>query len=212
MGLAREVWGDTSRARPVRAIRGPQPLDRRRSATAAGPPTSPPLTARGLLGVFPRWTSSTSARIARSSRTSSCSPRRWPSTRATEHREFRRRPPAPVGLRRRPDLLNSRKGYLSFYAGHVATAFSAMAAGAYTVSHRHGARVWPWLATLVVGGSVAVERVVSGHHFPTDVTAAAIAGTTIGVAIPWLHLAKGSSPVTIGPSPLGPGLALGGRF
>jgi membrane-associated phospholipid phosphatase len=120
--------------------------------------------------------------------------------------------PRPLAYANDPTFLNSGEGYLSFYAGHVATAFSAMAAGAFTVSRRHGARVWPWLATLVVGGSVAVERVVSGHHFPTDVTAAALAGTAIGITIPWLHLAERSSPVTLGPSTLGPGLALHGRF
>jgi membrane-associated phospholipid phosphatase len=120
--------------------------------------------------------------------------------------------PRPLAYAGDPAYLNSGEGYLSFYAGHVATTFSAMAVGAFTVSRRHGARVWPWLATLVVGGSVAVERVLSGHHFPTDVGAAAVVGTTIGIAIPWLHLAESSSPVTIGPSTLGPGLALGGRF
>jgi membrane-associated phospholipid phosphatase len=120
--------------------------------------------------------------------------------------------PRPLTYAGDPAFLNSGEGYLSFYAGHVATAFSAMAAGAFTVSRRHGARVWPWLATLVVDGSVAVERVVSGHHFPTDVATAAVVGTTIGITIPWLHLAGRSSPVTLGPSPLGPGLALGGRF
>ena len=83
-----------------------------------------------------------------------------------------------------PDFLDSSEGYLSFYAGHVATAFAALSAASFTVQRRYGARVWPWVATAVVGSSVAVERVASGHHFPTDVAVAAVVGTTIGITIP----------------------------
>ncbi len=120
--------------------------------------------------------------------------------------------PRPLSYAGDPQFVNSGEGYLSFYAGHVATAFSAMSAAAFTIGHRHGSRVWPWLATFVVAGSVAVERVISGHHFPTDVTVAAIVGTTTGITIPWLHLSERSPSVTIAPSSLGPGLALVGRF
>jgi membrane-associated phospholipid phosphatase len=120
--------------------------------------------------------------------------------------------PRPLAYSNDPAFVNSGEGYLSFYAGHVATAFAAMSAAAFTVGRRHGWRVWPWLATIAVAGSVAVERVVSGHHFPTDVSVAAIVGTTNGITIPWLHLAEPSSSVTIAPSPLGPGLALIGHF
>jgi membrane-associated phospholipid phosphatase len=45
---------------------------------------------------------------------------------------------------------------------------------------------------------VAVERVASGDHFPTDVAVAAVAGTAIGVTVPWLHLRRGSERISVG--------------
>ena len=75
-----------------------------------------------------------------------------------------------------PAFVNGAEGYVSFYAGHVATAFTAMSAAAFTLRRRYGAGVWPWIATVLVGGSVAFERIASGHHFPTDVATAAVVG------------------------------------
>jgi membrane-associated phospholipid phosphatase len=111
-----------------------------------------------------------------------------------------------------PAFVNSGEGYLSFYAGHVATAFAAMSAASFTVGRRYGQRVWPWIATVLVAGSVAVERVASGHHFPTDVAVAAVIGTANGIAVPWLHTRKSAVPFTIAPSPVGPGLSLLASF
>jgi membrane-associated phospholipid phosphatase len=116
-----------------------------------------------------------------------------------------------------PSFLDSSEGYLSFYAGHVATAFAALSAASFTVQRRYGARTWPWIVTALVGASVAVERVASGHHFPTDVAAAAVAGTTIGVTIPWLHAREPGPPgrgprVTILPFLPGRGIAIAGSF
>jgi membrane-associated phospholipid phosphatase len=44
---------------------------------------------------------------------------------------------------------------------------------------------------------VGFERVASGHHFPTDVAVAAVAGTTIGITVPWLHLRRGPAQVAL---------------
>jgi len=52
---------------------------------------------------------------------------------------------------------------------------------------------------LLITGSVAVERVASGHHFPTDVTVAAVAGTAVGLTVPWLHFRRGDTHVQIAP-------------
>ena len=41
-----------------------------------------------------------------------------------------------------------------------------------------------------VSASVAVERVAAGWHFPTDVLAGALVGTTVGVVVPALHLRR----------------------
>lgn len=109
-----------------------------------------------------------------------------------------------------PDSLHQPEGYLSFYAGHVSTVVGALAAGAYTVRRRHGELVWPWLVAAALSGSVAVERIAAGYHFPTDVAAGAAMGLALGVAIPWLHARPGSSPISL--VPLDGGLALRGTF
>ena len=110
-----------------------------------------------------------------------------------------------------PQYLHSGEGYVSFYAGHVATAFSALSMAAFTISRRYGEQVWPWIVAGLIASSVAVERVASGHHFPTDVAVAAVAGSAIGIAVPWLHLRRGRSPVSITPM-AGGGLGLVGHF
>jgi membrane-associated phospholipid phosphatase len=110
-----------------------------------------------------------------------------------------------------PEFLDAGEGYVSFYAGHVSTAFATLSMAAFTIRHRYGERVWPWVVVGLLGGSVAVERVASGHHFPTDVTAAAVAGTTIGITIPWLHLRRSGPRVTL-TAMAGRGLGLAGEF
>ena len=110
-----------------------------------------------------------------------------------------------------PTYLHSGEGYLSFYAGHVSTAFAMTSAAAFTIRHRHGEQIWPWIVAGVVGGSVAIARVASGDHFPTDVAVAAVAGTAIGVTVPWLHLRRQPARLTLGVMG-GNGLGLAGAF
>ncbi|MBI4500967.1 MAG: phosphatase PAP2 family protein [Gemmatimonadetes bacterium] len=86
------------------------------------------------------------------------------------------------------DLLASPRGYRAFYSGHTSLAFAALSAAAMTARRRHGEKGWPWVLTMLVGGSVAAELVVSGKHFPTDVAAGALAGTAVGIVVPLLHL------------------------
>lgn len=82
---------------------------------------------------------------------------------------------------------------------------------AFTIRKRYGEQIWPWIVVGLVGGSVAFERVASGEHFPTDVAVGAVAGTAIGITVPWLHLRGGDTRVQI--VPLGArGLGLGGAF
>jgi membrane-associated phospholipid phosphatase len=121
--------------------------------------------------------------------------------------------PRPVTYAGDPKFINSGEGYLSFYAGHVATTFAALSAASFTLGRRHHQYIWPWIVTALVGGSVAVERVASGSHFPTDVAAGAVMGIAMGITIPWLHTRELPVPVTFSPSVAGsPGLALLGRF
>ena len=119
--------------------------------------------------------------------------------------------PRPRTYANDPVFLTSGEGYVSFYAGHVSTAFAGLSAAAYTVRKRYGEQVWPWIVAGLIGTSVAVERVESGHHFPTDVGVAAVVGTAIGIAVPWLHVRRGETHVQIA-SMGGNGLGLVGAF
>src|SRR3954470_6676004 len=89
-----------------------------------------------------------------------------------------------------PAFLASGEGYLSFYAGPVSPAFASLSMAAFTIRKRYGERVWPWVVAGLIASSVAVERVASGHHFPTDVIVAAVVGTAIGITVPSLHLRR----------------------
>lgn len=84
-------------------------------------------------------------------------------------------------------LVHQPRGYRSFYSGHTSIIFAALSATSMTLRLRYGERWWPWVATLLIGGSVAVERVADGRHFPTDVMLGAAMGTLVGIAVPWLH-------------------------
>lgn len=119
--------------------------------------------------------------------------------------------PRPLTYAGDPAFVASGEGYLSFYAGHVSTSFAALAATAFTIRKRYGEQIWPWIVGGLIASSVAVERVASGHHFPTDVTVAAAVGTAIGITVPWLHVRRGEAQVQI--VPLGAeGVGLAGAF
>lgn len=102
-----------------------------------------------------------------------------------------------------PKLVSSSGGYRSFYSGHTSTAFAALTATAYTMRLRRGEQVWPWIVAAGVGASVGVERVAAGRHFPSDVIVGAVAGTLVGIGVPWLHT-RGRLAIV----PAGRGLAL----
>jgi membrane-associated phospholipid phosphatase len=110
-----------------------------------------------------------------------------------------------------PAYVSAGEGYLSFYAGHVSIAFAGLSMTAFTIRQRYGEKVWPWVVGGLIATSVAVDRVASGDHFPTDVTVGALVGTGVGLAVPWLHLHRGETHVRI--TPVGShGLGLAGTF
>jgi membrane-associated phospholipid phosphatase len=76
------------------------------------------------------------------------------------------------------------------YSGHTTLAFTALSVSSVTIGERYGIKFWPWVATAVIGGSVAAERVAAGWHFPTDVIVGALAGTAVGIAVPVLHFKR----------------------
>lgn len=84
--------------------------------------------------------------------------------------------------------------YLSFYSGHTTTTISALAAASATLNLRHGKTIWPWIVTGVLGTSVAVELIISGEHFISDVVVGAMMGLAIGTIIPAMH-ARGHDPM-----------------
>ena len=96
---------------------------------------------------------------------------------------------------------------MSFYAGHVATAFAMMSVVSQTLRYRYGHRVWPWIVTAALGTSMAIMRMGSGDHFPTDVIVGAVAGLAVGITVPWLHERAPGAQVRIVPSPGGAGVA-----
>ncbi len=111
-----------------------------------------------------------------------------------------------------PAVVSSPSDYRSFYSGHTSFTFAALTAASMTWTLRHGPTWWPWVVTGVVGTSVAVERVLAGRHFPSDVVVGAAAGSLVGLAVPWLHARGRIGPGTVGLEPLPGGamLAWGG--
>jgi membrane-associated phospholipid phosphatase len=92
-----------------------------------------------------------------------------------------------------PNRRGKPRGYRAFYSGHVASLATSLAAGCITVRRRHG-RVpwrWPWVSSAALTGLVAVGRILSGKHFPSDVLVGAPVGATIGAAVPLLHARQG---------------------
>ncbi|HET9158818.1 MAG TPA: phosphatase PAP2 family protein [Myxococcaceae bacterium] len=107
-----------------------------------------------------------------------------------------------------PAYVNSPSDYRSFYSGHTSNAFAALTAMSMTWTLRHGGTWWPWVVTGVAGTSVALERVLAGRHFPSDVLAGAAAGTLVGLAVPWLHARARLGPGAVEIEPVGEGVML----
>lgn len=86
--------------------------------------------------------------------------------------------------------------YRSFYSGHTSTAFAMAAATcthhAYVPLYGGRARWAPCVGSLAVGMVAGGARIVSDQHFSTDVLVGAVAGSTIGWLVPWLHYETGS--------------------
>lgn len=89
--------------------------------------------------------------------------------------------------------LDERQGVdagLSFYSQHSSTAFSLATAYSYLFMLRHpGSRlILPmWLVSEGLAAATAALRVAAGMHFFTDVLVGAVAGSAIGLLIPFAH-------------------------
>ena len=102
-----------------------------------------------------------------------------------------RRPrPYVYGEKAPEEERNEFSASLSFYSGHVAGCF-AMTFGLFnTIRRRRPGSALQWVVLgvgVALSSFVAVGRVMSGNHFPTDVLVGAAVGTAMGFAIPALH-------------------------
>ena len=104
--------------------------------------------------------------------------------------------------------------YRSFYSGHTSYTFAALATASVTIDARYGKTWQPWLVTLLVGSSVAAERVLAGYHFYSDVLIGAGAGTVVGAGVALLHLRAPRLRVSAfaPPGGGGAGIAVGGSL
>jgi hypothetical protein len=106
--------------------------------------------------------------------------------------------------------LSDSESYLSFYSAHTSNAFAVGMAYASTFSLRHPESPYRYLvygAVIAGGGTTGLLRVLAGKHFPTDVIVGAVAGSAVGLTVPFLHRRR---EVSVGLFP--GGLALLGSF
>jgi membrane-associated phospholipid phosphatase len=122
--------------------------------------------------------------------------------------KFAAQRPFPRTYASDPTLVDKGSDYRSFYSGHTTLTFTALSVASMTVGRRYHHWVLPWVATVLVGSSVAAEMVLAGWHFPTDTIVGAVAGTAIGVTVPILHFSDLPVRPTLGVTPRGDGPAL----
>ena len=78
----------------------------------------------------------------------------------------------------------------SFPSGHTTNAFAAAVFAGYTFSVYNPDSEWKipvWIASLSLASATGAVRLVSGNHFPSDVLAGAVIGSSAGFLVPWLH-------------------------
>jgi undecaprenyl-diphosphatase len=108
---------------------------------------------------------------------------------------------------------------LSFYSGHTSTVAAISATATYLAFARSPNTMRPWgtlAGSITLTSFVAVERVRSAAHFPTDVIAGALAGAGIGMLVVHLHRHDSINrrPIWVGALPTegGGGVMVGGFF
>lgn len=126
----------------------------------------------------------------------------------------------------RLDECVERNRFRSFFSGHTAVSF---ASAGVSCSHHFRHRVFGRASAdaiacgsaFVTAGAVGMLRIVADQHYVTDVAAGAVAGTAIGMGVPWLlhygplarvQPATGPAGTTVSIVPYGTGLGIGGTF
>lgn len=80
-----------------------------------------------------------------------------------------------------------RNSQHSFYSMHTSTAFAAATFGYYYYSQLHGRNLPVALLLYLPASATAVLRVASSNHFPSDVVAGAIVGSSVSYFICKFH-------------------------
>mgnify|MGYP001138100997 CR=1 FL=1 len=84
----------------------------------------------------------------------------------------------------------SRDALGSFWSGHTATAFATATSFAVSYWIRHPRDPWRWVILAAVESaalSVGFLKMHAGYHYPSDIVAGALVGTSLGVLVPMLH-------------------------
>jgi membrane-associated phospholipid phosphatase len=95
-------------------------------------------------------------------------------------------PMAPMSERTDPDARRS------FFSGHATFAFASAVFLSTVYTDFFPGSSWSpyvWAGSLSAATAVAILRVTSGEHFPTDVLIGAVVGSGIGYLIPFVHRA-----------------------
>jgi len=114
---------------------------------------------------------------------------------------------------RRHAKQRGRDARRSFFSGHAATAFAALAAGGAIYAGREPDktnRALAWGTGAAIAAATANWRVRAGEHFYSDIVVGAVVGVAAGTLIPALHSGGVYRPSGTEWAALAGGLALGG--
>jgi membrane-associated phospholipid phosphatase len=100
----------------------------------------------------------------------------------------------------------------SFFSGHAATAFAALAAGGALYAGRESDptnRALAWGAGAVLAGSTVTWRIRAGEHYYSDIIAGAAVGIAAGTIVPAIHTGGVYLPSATEWAAIGGGLVIG---
>ena len=88
------------------------------------------------------------------------------------------------------ELLMDKTHRFSMMSGSTAYAAAMSFTGASLFSDYHpNSKLKPyiWVAAVIIPTAIGFLRYQSGHHYPTDILVGYVVGTSIGIAIPYIH-------------------------
>jgi membrane-associated phospholipid phosphatase len=100
----------------------------------------------------------------------------------------------------------------SFFSGHAATAFAALAAGGALYAGRESDptdRALAWGAGAVLAGTTVTWRIRAGEHYYSDIVTGAVVGVAAGTIVPAIHTGGVYLPSATEWAAIGGGLVIG---